>query len=168
MNDVKSKRCLQCGFVYYFNPAAAVACFLRDAQGRLLVARRACDPGRGMLDLPGGFVDCAETAEEAARREVREETGLQTGPLQYLFSVPNIYPYSGFEVHTLDLFFEGRVPSFEGCCPQDDVCSLEAVTMKDVRPEQFGLTSIAAAVRRYVDAAQRSEQCVADDSVADD
>ncbi len=150
MNDVKSKRCLQCGFVYYFNPSAAVACFLRDAQGRLLVARRACDPGRGTLDLPGGFVDCAETVEEAIRREIREETGLQVESFRYLFSVPNIYPYSGFEVHTIDLFFEGHIPSFEGCRPQDDVGSLEAVAMKDVRPERFGLTSIAAAVRRYM------------------
>ena len=36
-NNEKSKRCESCGFVYYFNPSAAVACFIRDEEGRLLL-----------------------------------------------------------------------------------------------------------------------------------
>ena len=52
----KSKMCTHCGFVYYFNPSAAVACFIKNEAGELLLVRRAKEPGKGSLDLPGGFV----------------------------------------------------------------------------------------------------------------
>ncbi|HSV66070.1 MAG TPA: NUDIX domain-containing protein [Mycobacteriales bacterium] len=47
-----------------------------DPAGRLLMVRRATEPGRGRWSLPGGRVEAGETAEQAAVREVREETGL--------------------------------------------------------------------------------------------
>lgn len=146
----KAKQCPQCGFVYYFNPAAAVACFVRDPDGRLLLVRRAKDPACGTLDLPGGFVDRFETAEEAVAREVKEETGLETGRCRYLFSLPNIYPYAGFDVHTEDLFFECRVDSFSQAVPADDAAEIVAVAPEAVVPEAFGLPSIRKGVERYV------------------
>ena len=71
----KAKQCTTCGFVYYFNPSSAVACFIRNAAGEILLVRRAKEPAKGTLDLPGGFVDMFESAEDAAHREVKEETG---------------------------------------------------------------------------------------------
>lgn len=50
------------------------ALVVRD--GRLLLVRRAHDPWRGSWDLPGGFCGPRELPEDAAVREVREETGL--------------------------------------------------------------------------------------------
>ena len=76
VNDARSKRCGSCGFVYYLNPSASVACFIRDKEGHLLVVRRRCEPAKGTLDLPGGFAELDETLEEALQREVKEETGL--------------------------------------------------------------------------------------------
>ena len=75
-HNEKAKKCMACGFVYYFNPSSAVACFIKNAKGELLLVRRGKEPAKGTLDLPGGFVDMFESGEEAARREVREETGL--------------------------------------------------------------------------------------------
>ena len=50
-----------------------------------------------------------ETGEEGVAREVKEETGMTVTQAEYLFSLPNIYIYSGFPVHTLDLFFRCTV-----------------------------------------------------------
>ena len=116
----KAKQCTTCGFVYYFNPSSAVACFIRNSKGELLLVRRAKEPAKGTLDLPGGFVDMYESAEDAAHREVKEETGLDIAGCRYLFSIPNLYPYSGFEVHTVDMFFECLTESFDGAKAEDD------------------------------------------------
>ena len=76
-NDERSKRCTQCGFVFYHNASAATVAVILNAKGQLLVARRAMEPARGTLDLPGGFVDPGESIDEGCRREVREEIGLE-------------------------------------------------------------------------------------------
>lgn len=150
VNNFKSKRCLHCGFVYYFNPSAAVACFVRDRTGRVLVAVRANEPAAGSWDLPGGFVDMDETGEEAVRRELKEETGLDIGDVRYLFSEPNTYPYSGFDVQTLDMFFECSVENFADMVPADDVSGLLAVDRDDIDCNKFGLESVRRAVVRYI------------------
>lgn len=148
-NDEKSKVCRSCGFVYYFNPSAAVACFIRNAAGEWLVVRRGKEPARGTLDLPGGFVDLHETAEEAVAREVREETGLHLESCRYLCSLPNIYRYSGFDVHTLDLFYVGEVADFSGAVAADDAAEILFLRTEDMDPALFGLRSIRSAVEYF-------------------
>ncbi|WP_156754687.1 NUDIX hydrolase [Actinokineospora pegani] len=54
-----------------------VGALVRDAGGRLLLVRRAHDPGRGQWSLPGGKVEPGESDPRALAREVREETGLE-------------------------------------------------------------------------------------------
>ena len=147
--NVKSKQCETCGFTYYFNPAAAVAAFITDPESRLLVARRAKEPAQGTLDLPGGFLDSDETAEEAVKREILEETGLNVNSLQYLFSLPNRYVYAGFEYRTLDLFFQCRVDDLSGVRAADDVAELFFLPAADIDPERFGLDSIRRGVEIF-------------------
>jgi ADP-ribose pyrophosphatase YjhB (NUDIX family) len=76
--------CSACGFVGYANavPGAEAVCF--DAEGRVLLGRRANDPGKGLWDLPGGFLHEDELPVDALRREVREETGLELELLDFL------------------------------------------------------------------------------------
>jgi len=149
INNFKSKKCADCGFVYYFNPSAAVACFLKNAQGDLLLAVRANDPAKGSYDLPGGFVDMDETGEEAIVRELKEETGLEIRNLKYIFSIPNHYMYSGFLVDTLDLFFEAEVEDFNMAIASDDVKSIRIVHPSEVNEDDFGLESIKKAIVKY-------------------
>jgi ADP-ribose pyrophosphatase YjhB (NUDIX family) len=68
--------CAECGLVVYPNPAVA-ACALVERDGRLLLVRRAREPDAGKWDVPGGFIDEGEPPEDAVRRELREETGLE-------------------------------------------------------------------------------------------
>ena len=77
INNEKSKKCADCGFVYYFNPSAATVALILNEKNELLVCRRAKEPAKGTLDLPGGFIDMNETGEEGVAREVLEETGLK-------------------------------------------------------------------------------------------
>jgi acetyl-CoA carboxylase carboxyl transferase subunit beta len=49
---------------------------VRDGDGRLLLVRRGHEPSAGLWSLPGGRIEPGESAEQAAAREVREETGL--------------------------------------------------------------------------------------------
>ena len=149
-HNEKAKKCMACGFVYYFNPSSAVACFIKNAKGELLLVRRGKEPAKGTLDLPGGFVDMFESGEEAARREVREETGLHIQNCRYLFSLPNLYMYSGLEVHTLDMFYECLVEDFNNVHAEDDAAEIVILHPEDVNPEDFGLDSIRKAVPIYL------------------
>jgi ADP-ribose pyrophosphatase YjhB (NUDIX family) len=67
--------CTQCFFVMYLNPKVAAGTVI-EYEGGIVLLRREIDPRRGFWVHPGGFVDRGETVEAAARRETREEVGL--------------------------------------------------------------------------------------------
>ncbi len=149
-NTDKSKRCQNCHFEYFMNPSSATAAFIFNGKGELLVLKRKIEPAKGMYDLPGGFTDIGETAEEGMAREIMEETGLTTTAMQYLFSLPNIYRYSGVDVRTLDLFFRCEVADDSVVRPDDDASEYLWIAPSDIRTEQFGLRSIREAIRKFM------------------
>ncbi len=59
--------------------------------GAVLLVRRAKPPAAGSWSLPGGAQELGETAEHAARRELREEAGLQAGPMTLAANVDSIH-----------------------------------------------------------------------------
>lgn len=146
VNDRYSKRCRKCGFVYYANPKAATVAVIVNGRGEILVCRRANDPAKGTLDLPGGFTDIGETAEEGVRREVREETGLEVTGVRFLFSRPNVYLFSGMEVHTMDLFFLCSVDDGVQPVAHDDASEVMFVPLDGLDASAFGLRSISEGV----------------------
>lgn len=142
--------CFQCGLTYYANVASAVACIVVDKHERLLSVRRAHDPARGTLDLPGGFVDPLETVEQAVVRELHEETGLEAISMRYLMSLPNVYPYSGVTVYTSDLFFVVEVDSLDRAIASDDAAEIVIQPLSECNPDDYGLPSIREAMTRLV------------------
>lgn len=140
--------CDVCDFTFYLNVAAATVAIIIDNDNRLLVATRANDPGKGTFDLPGGFADPNETGEEIIRREIKEETNLETDTVQYLFSVPNEYPYGGVLYHTLDMVFRCTVKDITTLKAADDVSSLQWIPIAELKPEQFGLKSVREIIKR--------------------
>ncbi|MCX7846799.1 MAG: NUDIX domain-containing protein [bacterium] len=134
--------CSSCALHFHVNAAAAVAAVIFNRHGQLLLLERLHEPARGLLDLPGGFVDHMETAEEALRREVMEETGLTLARVAFLCSFPNRYDYRGIRYHTLDLFFtctpqEGSVPH-----PADETAAVTWRALDTLRPAELAFESV--------------------------
>lgn len=142
-------RCPACGLGLFANPAVGVGAFIADAAGRVLFAVRAKDPGRGLLGLPGGFVDAGESAEDALRREAREEIGGRLRAIRYLASAPNLYRFDGVEYDVLDLFFAAELEAGDLRADADEVAGLRWLEPHRVREEDIAFPSVRAAWRAY-------------------
>ena len=148
--DGKHWRCLSCDFQYFHNMAAATAGIIRCGDEILLV-RRKFNPGKGMLDLPGGFVDYGESLEAGIAREIAEETGLQNLTWQYLFSFPNQYRYADVLYHTQDAFFIAELESKPNIHAQDDAEEAVWVKLADLDFADIAFVSVQNALNKYLD-----------------
>jgi NAD+ diphosphatase len=144
----KSLACGQCGFTYFHNVAAAVGALIY-CQGKLLLVKRGLEPSKGLLDVPGGFVDYGESNEQALRRELFEELQLSVEAMQYLFSVPNTYVYKEVEYHTVDSFFlimlVKRPTLFLQATELNGYCWL---SLEDIDADKLAFASLKAALKQ--------------------
>ena len=133
--------CPACGFVFYLNPKL-VAGTLPEQDGRVLLTRRAIEPGRGLWTFPGGFVDFGESVTDAARRETREETGLEVT----LTALHNVYSYPGAPVIVVyrATVTGGRLQP----CSEND--ALAWVTAAEIPWEALAFPSTREALREWV------------------
>ena len=83
--------CATCAFVFYLDPKLAVGTIIIDDRRRVVLVKRAIEPGYGKWVFQGGYVDRGEGVHIAAVREAREETGLDVR----LDRLLNIYSYAG-------------------------------------------------------------------------
>ena len=146
----RSFRCQRCGLNYYLNNSAAVACLIFDKEGRLLLCKRAVEPAIGMMDLPGGFVEPLETAEQAAIREIWEELNVEVVRLEYLTSFPNEYVYSGLSVFTLDMAYICEIDSFKEIRAGDDISGIKYVFPKEIKMEELYSDSMRNIISYYI------------------
>ncbi len=153
----KQFRCPTCHMTLFLNPGTAVAALIRNSKGELLVVTRAHEPQKGMWDLPGGFVDPGETAEQALVREIREELGVTLDNLSYLFSTANLcYLFKGITYQTTDLAFEATIAKPETITAADDVQDTLWIALEDMDFTRFGFESIRQIVRQYITASNNS------------
>jgi 8-oxo-dGTP diphosphatase len=117
--------------------------------GEVLLVRRGKPPGAGLWSLPGGKQELGETAEETARRELLEETGLECGKLVLAGHVDSIHHDADgkIEFHYTILDFAARYVGGEAVAG-DDV--LEAAW---VRPGEFDRYDLWEEARRIIAAA---------------
>ncbi len=107
--------CTRCGHVLWQNPKPTASGLITRQQNRqgpveVLLVRRARPPREGCWDCPGGFVDPDEHPEDALRREIREELGVQAtiGPLVGIY----MDRYGDEGESTLNMYY--RVPTIPG------------------------------------------------------
>jgi NAD+ diphosphatase len=146
----RSFQCKDCSFQYYINSSAAVAVLLFNEAGELLFTRRAIEPHFGKLDLPGGFIDPMETAEQAAIREIQEELGIQIHSLKYFCSYPNEYIFSGFSVFTLDLAFLAKTENLLQMTAMDDISSFEFYKPRELNLDELPSISMKNIIKELI------------------
>ena len=105
-------------------PLLTTDCVVFDAYGRVLLIRRGHPPFEGRYALPGGFVEIGETVEDACRRELKEETGIDVGVLTLVgvYSDPKRDPRG----HTCSVAYRASVDNAEPR-PGDDAAAAEWV-----------------------------------------
>jgi ADP-ribose pyrophosphatase YjhB (NUDIX family) len=148
-SGVKSFACKDCGFSFFINCAAAAMALILDESDRLLVTTRKFDPGRGGLDLPGGFAEPGEGIEEALAREIKEELNLDLNGMDYFCSCFNAYPYDQVTYPVTDLAFVCHVADFSPLAASDDVEAVRFMPIQDLNPGQFAMASARQVVSRF-------------------
>ena len=121
-------KCKSCNITYYKNskPTAGV---LPVEDGKVLLSKRAIDPYKGVFDIIGGFLENGEHPNDGARREAKEETGLDIEPKEILGIYIDQYGEDGD--YTLNTHFIGEVRGGK-MKAEEDVASLHWVDIKQV------------------------------------
>ena len=144
--------CEACGFRHFITPIPAAVALILDAQDRVLVIRRAHEPGFGLLGLPGGVIEPEETGEMAVAREVHEEVGidLPASAFTYYLALNNRYPFQGYAWPTLDLCYMARVSDFNNIVLQaSEVSEFMVYPLDEVPLDEFAFATNAEAVRHW-------------------
>ena len=148
-SGVKSFACSACGFSFFINCAAAAMALILNENQELLVTTRKFDPGKGGLDLPGGFAEPGEGIEAALAREIREELNLKAEGMGYFCSCFNSYLYAGVTYPVTDMAFVCRVADLSSLLPGDDVEAVRFIPVSDLDPERFTLASARQTIARF-------------------
>ena len=145
-----ARTCTQCHSIFYVNPRPCNAVYITDHQGRYLLVTRKVAPFAGMYDVPGGFIDVAETAEHSVERELAEELGVSITQLSYVCSLADRYEYKGIRYHTLGLIYTARLDS-KTITVGDDVSAYAFFDPLHIPWDQIGFPSVKKALKQLID-----------------
>jgi 8-oxo-dGTP diphosphatase len=142
------------GKYVYDHPRPAVSVDIvivtREAKPRVLLIRRGHEPFKGCWAIPGGFVDIDEDLEDAARRELREETGVEAAELVQLHTFGN--PRRDPRGRNISVAYLGRIKA-EDVAPRagDDAAEVGWFSLaRPPRPLAFDHRQILAAAEKGV------------------
>ncbi len=144
--------CLNCGFVYYHNCAAAVMVIMRR-DNKVLFTLRNNEPKKGKLDFPGGFVDPKESAQFAAKRELKEELDIdiEMEDLELLDTEPNDYKFRDILYRTLDIIFEIELKDDQKInLEKSEIQEAKWLSKDEIDMEEIGFDSMKAVVKKYI------------------
>lgn len=150
--DLHRFECFDCGMVYYHNVATAVAVIF-EREDSILFTVRNREPKLGMLDLPGGFTDPDETAEQTCARELKEELDidLDLNSFRYFKSQPNNYLYKGIPYKTEDLIFIAQFPENTKIKLEErEIQSVRWIKKSAINLEEIAFDSLRNAVADYL------------------
>ena len=127
--------CPDCDFIHYQNPKVVVGC-VPEADGRILLCKRAIEPRRGYWTVPAGFMELGETMAEGAARETLEEACAEV-EIGDLFAVVDVV-HAG-QVH---VFYKSRLIS-------DFAPGLESEAVQLFEPDEIPWDELAFTSGRF-------------------
>ena len=138
------------GHKLYAAAAPTVGVFFINDNKEVLLSVRGIEPGKGMLDTPGGFIDVGESIEQALVRELEEELALTPDdyePFEYLCSGTTDYFFDNEHRPVLSSIFVSKLKP--GVTPQalDDVEAVKFVSLADVNLDEISGDDIKAAIQ---------------------
>jgi len=141
--------CPSCDSIYYANSAPTVGALCEDELGRLMLVRRAIEPGKGKWDTPGGFLEEGESPLDGLRRELREETGLEIEPGEFFAALVDRYGDGPAAPFVLSLNWTVRIVGGTPA-PADDVAEICWFAADDLPgADEIGFPSVAELVQRW-------------------
>jgi ADP-ribose pyrophosphatase YjhB (NUDIX family) len=135
----RSLHCESCGYAAFYNPKPVGCAIAREPDGRVWLARRGYEPGKGLWSMPGGFVDLGETVEAAIVREIEEELCV-AARLGALVGV-----YSRAEERVVVIVFEAQLAAPPR--PTDEAPEVAAFAPAEVPWAELAFWTDAAALR---------------------
>lgn len=141
--------CSSCNFYHYINPKPCNAAILANSKGEILLVKRKYPPKKGYWDLPGGFVDLNENAEESMARELKEELGIKINNLKYFGSYNDSYCYGRNCFPTVSFVFQGVIGN-QKLESKSDVQDLRFFSVKDVPFSQLAFESVRKAINEFL------------------
>ena len=133
-----------CGFVFYLDPKIAVGTIIDAGGGRIVLVKRAIEPGYGKWVFPGGYVDRGEEVTLAALREAREEAGVDVR-LDHLI---NVYSYAGRA--PVIIVYAATMISGE-LAVDDEGLEIREFTFDEIPWDDLAFQSTREALRDYID-----------------
>jgi 8-oxo-dGTP diphosphatase len=153
--DERRVECPECGFVAYASSKPTAGALVEDGD-RVLLARRAKEPFKGRWDIPGGFLEVGEHPLDGLRRELREETGLDVEPLEFLGVWMDRYGYESTAEATLNFYWTARVADGEPA-PADDVDDLRWFARDELPgPDELAFENVPLVLRAWQEHAERA------------
>ncbi len=135
--------CGRCAFVFYLDPKVAVGTIIAVEDGRLVLVKRAIEPGYGLWVFPGGYVDRGEEITAAAVREAREESGLDVR----LDGLVNIYSYPG---RPLIIIVYAATALGGELCADDECLEARLFAPREIPWDELAFPSTGDALRDYL------------------
>ncbi|MCW2960516.1 MAG: MutT/nudix family protein [Thermoleophilia bacterium] len=140
----------RCGREWYANPKPTVNLFVEHpVDGRLLLVRRGKDPFEGYWDVPGGFMEEGEDAVEGARREIREETGVEVTVGEFVGAFSDVYG-TDRATHTVNLFWRAIAVDPDAAAPSSDASEIGWFTREELPPmEEIAFDCVPRAIAAW-------------------
>lgn len=134
--------CTECEFVFFLDPKVAAATIF-CVGGKIVLAKRAIDPGYGKWVFPGGFVDRGETVEAAAVREALEEVEAEIE----LREIVGVYSYPGVPIVVIVFAAEMTGGELQAA---DECLEVRCYDPQEIPWGELAFSSIRDGLRDYV------------------